>query len=56
MACKTVKKKAAYKVHCREQVKQGNFNDEQGIWKPEGSLNPAQRAQFRDMRAGYKFR
>ena len=30
MACKTVKKKAAYKAHCREEVKQGNFNDHEG--------------------------
>ena len=56
MACKTVKKKAAYKAHCREEVKQGNFNDHEGNWRPERSLNPAHAAMFRDCRAGYKFR
>ena len=56
MACKTVKKKAAYKRHCREQVRQGLFNDELGNWRPEGQLNTNQRAMFRDCRAGYNFR
>jgi hypothetical protein len=54
VANKTVKKKKAYQAHCREQVKQGLFNDHEGNWKPESQLNRIHQMMFDHCRAGYK--
>lgn len=48
-------KKKLYKKMCRDQVKNGRINDQNGTWIPYKDTG-TYGAMHRDMRSGYKIR